>query len=905
MPSNRGKIFMNKYFAQLSKDEPIWSPQYTNTIDLLTEISGGQNKGDDQIQRMTLIWELWNAYEEKVKSGESFDDFFSFGDILLNDFDEIDKEMKNAKGIFANVAQLNKMGEPDYLLPEQIEAAERFFNFKYEKSELKTKTRAIWNKLYEVYIAFNENLEKKNIAYDGMLMRKAVENLSDYSDKFTKEAYIFVGFYKFFNVEIELIKFLKEKRNTLFYWDFDEYYIESPACENIKKYREKFGGELNKIPKNFAEEKSISFVESAGNTLQTGFVQRWLKSIENKNFEDANSAIVLCDTGLLPVVLNALPKDIEPNIAILYPLRQTLIANLIVLLLDLQTKGVHGDDFDFSYLQPILRSYYIAKIYENAVSDEKTIKNAKRILLKQNAKLSFDGKNETVLTDKDIFSTTNTSKELLAYLQSILTKISDKNALEKTIEIIAFSQITKMLTNAGQICEKIKGVQNFAKIIKKLLFSMKVPYRGEPAKGLQIMAMSDTRNMDFENILMLSVNEGIMPEIKTENSFIPQFLRKYFKLDNVDEQNWREFYNFYRLLQRAENISFSYNTGSDGIGKGEMSRYLRQLSSFLPHKIKRIVIDGNVQNEINSNEIKIIKTDEILKGLKKKYDGEKCGDKHRNSLSPSAFNTYIDCPLQFYFKYAAKIKKPDDEELNNAVLGNIFHKTMELIYKDNYEKKIEITDDFFNNIEYEQKIVNAFNYEFFKTQTPPIKSEYSGEHLIIFRVISQMVKNTLAYDKKYAPFKILGLEKECSFEKKGITIGGIIDRIDEKDGNIRVIDYKTGKIFTENDFAKDTADIFSPDRPEKAKYQFQAYLYSYVLSQEDFVNASRISPNLIFVLQREIEEKKLKDFSEIKEEFDKLFTEKLEELFNADIPFVQCEKKDNCKYCDYCDICEF
>jgi RecB family exonuclease len=168
-----------------------------------------------------------------------------------------------------------------------------------------------------------------------------------------------------------------------------------------------------------------------------------------------------------------------------------------------------------------------------------------------------------------------------------------------------------------------------------------------------------------------------------------------------------------------------------------------------------------------------------------------------------------------------------------------------------------------------------------------------------------MVKNTKKKKKKYAPFKILGLEKECFFEKDGIVVGGIIDRIDEKDGNIRIVDYKTGKIYAENDFAKDTADIFSQHRPEKAKYQFQAYLYSYALSQNGFVDASSISPNLIFVLQSEIEEKKLDEFWDVKEEFDKNFTEKLKELFDVEIEFSQCKKKSNCKYCDYCEICGF
>ena len=389
---------------------------------------------------------------------------------------------------------------------------------------------------------------------------------------------------------------------------------------------------------------------------------------------------------------------------------------------------------------------------------------------------------------------------------------------------------------------------------------------------LQVLTMSEAQNKNFDEILFLSVNDGVIPKTEPKPSFIPQFLRKYFELETLEDENKRERKIFYRLFNGAKNVSFCY---------ADMSCFLLQLSLLSPYKdkIKKITLSGDIQNNFGKKEILIEKTAEMLNKLKEKYS--------QKFLSPSAFNNYIDCPLQFYFKYVAGLKKPEGAELNFAVLGKVFHKTMQLIYESG-----EISD-------YENLIERAFVEEFF--QSPKSKNEYGGEEFIYFKVVSRMVKNMLEYDKKNAGFEILGLEQEYFFERDGIKIGGIIDRIDKIGDKIRIIDYKTGKIPGKSDFAKNMSDVFSSKRPPKANYQFQIYLYSLILSENEKYKTDVISPNLLFVLQSDSQAINFDNFP--KEEFGKLFIDKLRELFNREIPFTQCKNEKNCEYCDYVEIC--
>ncbi|MDR0518195.1 MAG: PD-(D/E)XK nuclease family protein [Fibromonadaceae bacterium] len=778
VPSRRTKLFMNKYFSEFSGEKPLWSPKYKNLLQLFSSISE-LSLYDDSIQKISLVWELYNSYNKILNTKESFDEFYFFGEILLNDFNDIDKALLDPKQVFRIISEHKELESFEHLDKEQIELIQKFFNFD-KNSKLQKNFFDIWNNLAAIYADFYKRLLHKKIAYEGMFMRNALDNFA--SQKFNSEQYVFVGFNQISKAENMLIEKLANKSIIKDDVNFDEL----PNTE-------------------------ISFIEAANSNMQTGYICEWLESLENKNFENANTAIVLCDEKLLPAALSALPAEIEPNIAILYSLIQSQTASLL-----------------------------ICEMEELAKKELKT------------------------------------PQEFLLHLQEFIERIAESEETKRPLEIVALSECHKMLNALNGIADYMENCGVLFKLIKRLLISIKLSYSGEPAQGLQIMAMSDTRNMDFENILMLSANDGIIPKLESESSFIPASIRKAFKLPSLAEHEAEEKHNFFRLLKRAKKAAFAYNIGKNSIGKGEMSRYLMQLLLANSQNIKRISLESDVKNEMQEKEISIPKTREMIEKLKSKYK--------EKYLSASAFNGFINCSLQFYFEYVANIKKPDDltEEIDAAMMGSIFHRTMELYYGEGGDLKDLIERA------WKEKI------------GIPIQK-------LMFRIIEKMAKNVIAYYEKN-PAEVLALEKKHFFEvnlKDGtkVNIGGYIDRIEKRGNTIGIVDYKTGTVPKDTDYPKSIAQIFEENRPKKADYMFQAFLYSAMICEKADYKSYAISPTLLFALAAGKPKEFTDDFRKYKEEFLTEFKNKLEELFDENVPFSKCKNEDNCKYCDYARIC--
>ncbi|MDR1757622.1 MAG: PD-(D/E)XK nuclease family protein [Bacteroidales bacterium] len=937
-PSKRVKLFINKYFMELSGRRPLWAPRYMNVVHLCEEKSS-LRLYDDEIQRIALIWELYLAYKtvrEQTRSlfdcpceVEPFEDFYFFGEVLLQDFDDIDRHIVSAEQVYKNMADLKRLDSLNYLTEEQKAIIKRFFNMDVaEKSKLQQNFFNLWNILSDTYTLFKKNLILKNMAYEGMLIREIAERLTTMDRKtrdnlFPEKKYVFAGFNYLSKAEYQLFECLKDK--SLFYWDYDEYYMDTEAGKYLKQYSRLFPDALQGHDRAlFAKDKEITLIESANPVEQTGYIEPWLNTI-HLNYEQADTAIVLGDAKILPTVLSQLPENLSPNIAILYTLFRSRIAGLLMQLTELQVKGVRGHAFDFDYLLPVLKNQFTRHLYKNALKDIETIQRTKRLYIVPNTELLIvEDENKTepvrVLMENTLFRITRDTKELVEYLRQFVEKIAESRVVEDPLEISALTEAYKMLNRLETIAQHVNKKEAILKLLKRLLLSVKISYAGEPAKGLQIMGMSDTRNIDFKNVLLISANDGVIPKIDPGTSFIPPFLRKAFGLPTIEEQDSMEAYQFYRLLQRAEHVALSYSVGKNIAGKGEMSRYLRQLLFESPHKktIKKITLKSQLPSTAPENHLEVQKNNEMLHLLKIKYNGDVIENNRLKALSPSAFNRYIDCPLSFYFKYVLNINVPDnlDTALNAASLGSIFHKTMEKIYAhtgiidpnflDKYIKHEEITSLTVRLLE------EAFVEEYFKT--PTSKDEYDGEQNIYFQVIARMVRNTLLHDRYDAPFEILGLEKPCYFKMKitddiEIWTGGIIDRLDKINGTVRVIDYKTGSVPTVGDYAKEIPDIFKNDRKKKTGYQFQTFLYSSILSE---TTPLPVVPALLFPLAADskeyspilkIDDIEITDFNRYKDLFMENFKEKLAELFNPEIPFSPCEKDTRCRYCDYKNIC--
>ena len=772
-PSKRAKFFLNKYFSEFAGENPIWSPEYAGIPELFAKVADLQLL-DEQIQKILIIADLYKEYKNIVSgSVETFDEFYSFGEILLNDFDEIDKYLVDTKYIFKNLNDLKTMQDFSFLSEEQIEVLQRFMNF--DETKLTRDFSNVWNNLKKVYDNFTAKLKAQKVGYYGLIMREVAENLDIYGEKFTAKKYVFVGFNSFSNTEKLLADYLKNENKAVFYWDYCAFLGEEKTKEFdwiVDYYKNELEIKTEtKLPE-------IKFVEAVNSVSQIGFLPEYLK-----DKTDTETAIILCDEKLLLPVLSVVPKEI--NVAILANVSQAQITNTL-----------------FSFM-----------------------------------------KNSSAASPQNL-------------LEELSAKIDGEKS-EDNFEIAVAAEIKKMLNGLTKITAVFEKNESLQKIIRQNLFTMRIPYSSEETEKLQIMAMSDTRNMDFENIFILSANENLLPKSSAQNSFIPQSIRKAFGLPTTQMQDFQEQYNFYRLIQRAENVVFSYSTGKSGISKGEKSRFLKQLEyKMKPKKIPVIALKNNLEMSSSETEkIEINKTDEMLAELQEKYK--------QKPLSPSALNNYIDCSLQFYFRYVAGIKKPDEKELNSAALGKIFHRTMELIYKEN------------GGLSNEKIIEKAFHDEKF--------GEYykTGEGMIIFNVVSRMLKNTLEYDKNRENFEVIGLEETHFFERNGIKIGGIVDRIDKTGDKIRIVDYKTG------------------GHKKIVNYEFQTYLYSLALKEKFAEN--QIFSELIFVLKNPI--KAEQNNGEKNNEFEEKLNTKLKELFDKNNPFKQCDNEETCKYCDYAGIC--
>jgi len=940
LPSNRARLFMDKYLIELASNKPIWSPQYSNSARLFEQGSNLQLL-DDPVHKIKLIWNLYQSYKKHVVSGETFDQFYFFGEMLLSDFDEIDKYLVPAEQLFSNLSNWELYKDLSYLTEEQKESIKRFFNY---DTDLKMQFFSIWNHLEKIYTDFREELFSRRKAYDGMLMRQVMESLQNNDDKtiekFSQEKYIFIGYNYLTPVERRLMKWLQEKDKALFYWDFDNYYLNNEAGRFLKTYIAEFGNTLNLQSDCFSKEKDITLLETSGAAAQTGYIAQWLTELGRDDFDDAETAIVLCDEKLLPAALNAIPEYVDSlNVAIFFDLTQTPIAGLIPMLIDMQIKGFRGEAVNYDYLQPVLRHPYIQKIYPQAKQDDKYILRSRRFYVHPNETIEYISKNaasdkkETivVLTDGAVFKHAKNAKELIIYLKDITQRVGmeGKETFDQ-IEKESIFKVYQMLNNLAELWETgdvQSGVNNeigiiiLARLVKRLLLSEKAPYYGEPARGLQIMAMSDTRNMDFKNIMLLSVNEGVMPKIEPPPSFIPPILRKYFRMSGINEQDSQYAYYFYRLLQRAENVVMTYDVSAQATGKGEMSRYLMQLITEYPFrdKIKRYRLSG------------ALKTTPVSPvSVKKRIEMFDYWIRDGKPLSPSALNTYIDCPLQFYFKYIENLREPDElnGELDNALLGSIFHKAMQLICEDMKSARPNgvITAEYFepyiidknHHPELSEKsgklLEKAFESEYFHTAVP--RDKYNGEQLIYYSVIEKMVINTLIYDKRNG-VEIIGLE-EPNYRtitlQSGtqVNVGGIIDRLDKRGETVFLIDYKTGAPPDDNDYDQEMSKIFEENRKSKSKYLLQVFLYCYVLAQKEaYVNAA-IAPRLFFPLRADdenyspevkLEKEIITRFSEINDDFEILLKKKLEELFDVQTDFHQCRKASTCEYCEYSLVC--
>lgn len=929
-PNKRASLFFNEYLAQES-DRPIWSPTYVSISELFRQ-SSDLSIADP----IKLVCDLYKVFQKATGSKETLDDFYFWGEMLIADFDDADKNMADTHALFSNLKDLNElMDNYDFLEEGQKEALSQFFhNFSINQvTELKQRFISMWNVLGDIYAEYKALLESQSIAYEGMLYRQVIEQLDVEALPYNK--YIFVGFNVLNKVEHTLFKKLNEAGKAMFYWDYDTFYLNKTpheAGEFIRRNLRDFPSELPaSFFDNLNQPKEVTFIESPTENGQVRYLPQWIR--ENLTSQEKETAVVLCNEALLQPVLHALPDNVKHiNITMGFPLSQTPAYSFVNALMELHTSGYNPNNgrYLFAEVISVLKHPYTRQLSPEAEKLEQTLTRDNRFY-----PLPSELKQDNVL--ELLFTPRRNNLDLCSMLSEALKEVAVIYQQQAASHSDAFDQLyreslfkTYTLVNRFHtlIESKELNVQagTFQRLLTRVMSSSSIPFHGEPAIGMQVMGVLETRNLDFRHLIMLSVNEGQLPKAGGDSSFIPYNLRKAFGMTTIDHKIAVYAYYFYRLMQRAEKVTLVYNTATDGINRGELSRFMLQFLIEWGYPVLRKQLEA-AQSPQSSAPIIIEKTPDVMERMKSVFD---IRSNPKALISPSALNCYLDCPLKFYYKYVALLSAPDEvtADIDSAKFGSIFHYAAEHIYKDltahgklisreNLETLLK------DEVRLQTYVDNGFKELFFNLPQNE-QPEYNGIQLINSAVIVKYIQQLLRNDLRYAPFTFVGSEQRI-FENIEICtstgdiqsrIGGIIDRIDSKGESLRIVDYKTGG---DTDTPANVQSLFIPDK-KRSNYVFQTFLYASIVCKKlREKNDSRlVAPALLYIHRAASEnyspviqmgeprkpKEPVDNFAQYEGDFRENLKTLLEDIFNPDISFTQTEIEDKCAYCDFKALCK-
>ena len=959
-PNKRAALFLNEHLARIA-GQPVWSPAYITISDLFRQHT--DLKTADPIK---LICDIHKSFTKCTGIDETLDHFYGWGQLLLADFDDIDKNMADADSIFCNLKDIHELDDISYLDDEQKEMLKRFFaNFSDDiESELKKRFLSLWSHFGDIYHDYNRRLTEQGLGYEGAIYRKVA---SEESLQMKYDKYLFVGFNLLQKVERVLFSRLMKEGKAKFYWDFDEYYMPSPSHHlttstsqhlntsggavvstaptnlttspsqhlNIADFPNELDNTDRDIYANMRRPKRIRFISSPTENAQARFASNWL--LENERYKAGRkTAVVMCDESILLPIMHSLPPEADKvNITSGFPLAMTPVASLVMLLFDLYTLGLRkkGTAFNPHYLKKLMAHPYARHLQEVHLKEMNDV-HLKGVHLSQ-----VHQPNSTSAQPTTQHSTFNTQHSILHHIASLIKQVGiatkqEGDALTQESVFRMFTILNRLaaLADSGDL---LVDNTTLRRLVSQLVSTSSIPFHGEPVVGVQIMGVLETRNIDFDNVLLLSCNEGNMPKGVNDSSFIPYSIRKAHGLTTIDNKVAIYSYYFHRLLQRAGDITIAYNNSTDNGHTGEMSRFMLQLLVESGQKIGHYSLTAKNQptplmpKPIEKDEAALSKLEEMSR------------------LSPSAINTYIRCKLAFYYQYIAHIKEPDSdpETIDNRMFGNIFHRAAYLIYKDITDhspviEKAHIQAYLSNRKLLASVVDRAFEEEECKTN--------NGLQIINREVIIEYITKLLKIDQQLCPFSILAMEEEAkvytslSFttspshhlttspggalvssaptKQYNLTIGGIIDRLDvvtdKQTGKrrIRVVDYKTGN--KPSSAIKSIEEVFDPKNiaSKHSNYFLQAILYSLIVSRSKEWNAANdaVSPALLFIKQAAtndydptlcIDKHPISDVTVYEEEFLTKLKETVADMYSPDAAFTPTDDRKKCELCPYRMLC--
>lgn len=975
-PNRRAGLFFQKYLSEIS-DKPLFSPPILTMSDLFVQLSGKQVA--DPIDRLFTLYQLYVA---QSGSPETFDEFMYWGEMLLADFDDVDKCLVDARMLFTNVTDLREIDTLfDYLSDEQVAAIRTFWSSFYPRHESKSQEEflAVWQILYELYTAFRQELAAGGMGYEGMLFREVAEGLKrgEY-EEIPYEQIVFVGLNALTASEECLLGELHKRGVADFYWDYASPLVNDPdnrasyfVARNLRLFPSRHPLPQGEGPDGADEEAAAeeatqpAEIEVIGIPSGIGQAKQVYSLLEADCREGGMSAekalrtaIVLPDEHLLLPVLNAIPPSIERiNVTMGYPLGGTPVASLMEYIVALQ-KNVRYIDrrpvFYFRDVLPVLNHRYISSTATEVVAS--LVKE-----ITENNRIYIDGAQlgRTPLLEI-LFAPVEGADGFSAYLVRVLEELNRLlTAREEAVAGVSraegeeaaaggasasetapaaddeldrrlatardlegefifhyFTTVNRLREVIGQAGVEMK-IETYFRLLRRLTDTITIPFRGEPLSGLQIMGVLETRALDFDRLIILSMNEGVFPVKKTATSFIPYNLRRGFGLPTYEHQDSIWAYHFYRLIYRARRVSLLYDTRSNGLHTGEVSRFVHQLRYHYELPVKSKLVVYNVSSQ-RTAPLEVRKTPQVAAALEAFLGG---GDR---AISASAVNTYLDCPLKFYFSVVEGVREEEEvnETIESDVFGSILHKVMEVLYQPFCGKMV--TADLLKAIRRDTprlqgEVARAFGSEFFKSE---VVRPLTGQHFLIGEMIRKYVEKVLDRDMALTPFRYLESEKRIYAlfplsDGRKVRLKGFIDRLDEvggPEGAIRIVDYKSGSGVCQFDTV---AGLFDMEAKERPKAVMQVFLYAWMYGCSGGAAARKLRPAIYYmrtlfgesfdagVYQRSGRAKALlvDDFEAYRAEFEARLRECLDGMFAVDGAFCQTPTGKACSYCHFKVIC--
>ncbi|MFM2201650.1 MAG: hypothetical protein RL040_850 [Bacteroidota bacterium] len=919
-PNKRAGVFFRKELANLNP-QVQWMPELMSSEEFVRRMT--QLKQADPV---ALLFEFYTVYQlTEGEKAEPFDVFSTWAPQLLHDFQEIDLYCVDAVQLFGTIddAYALKYWSPDgEIITENQQQYLRF-----------------WSRMGKWYHALREHLQQKGLATSAMAYRQLAENIRSYAETITYSRIVFAGFNALNASEQTFMRHLQKSGKAEVLWDADPYYVENSLNEAghfLRKYRNEWS--LRDL--NFCEphldtvERNIHIVgvaKNLGQSLVAGSILDHLSKLEP---DLTSTSLVLCDEQLLMPVLEVLPAELDKvNITMGYPMHLLPVSSLFSLVFDLQQKlrmsGKTGEKEPAFYFRDILRLLRNPSL-AGALDGERLqplidrIVREKRIFFPLSTLLfDRDGK-DSVLKDlaflfqpweNDPGKAIHTLQRLVAFLKDYLI---EQEKADEGLDMEALYAVNSLLQQIDNLRVSFSGfssIRTLQRIFQQLLKSQTFPFYGEPLTGLQLMGLLETRNLDFKNLILLSVNEGTLPAAKSHRSFIPSDIARNFGLPTYRERDAVFAYHFYRMIQRAENVWLVYNTETDELGKGEQSRYITQLMEELksPHtKISRETYVPRLKEGV-VNEVLIQKTPAVLEQLRKRIDGSE----ERHHLSPTALAAFNNCSLQFYFRYLSGVKVEDtkDDDIGADMTGTVVHYVLEKCYQP-LEKKVLKKEDLLAM----KPRIESLMRESFSLEGVDERDLSSGNNLLTYKGVEKMLGNFIdaeirileALAEEVQVITIEQVEKDLHFQME-IEVAGVLetvsfkgrtDRIDRIGSDIRVVDYKTGNVQAKDVKLNEQSEII--DNPEKAK-ALQLMQYALMVPKE-YADANVI-PGIIS-LRKPSEglialnvNKKVGLMKEEREETRQIFATLAHDMLNPEVPFAQTEDPARCVYCDFATIC--